>query len=41
MLYSTTIYKEDDNNNNNPVGTIPPQRIVVWEFVAPAYGYKV
>ena len=28
------------HNNNNPVGTIPPQRIVVWEFVAPMYGYR-
>ena len=26
--------------NNNPVGTIPPQQIVVWEFVAPTDGYK-
>ena len=34
---------EDDNNNNNnnnPEGTIPSQWIVVWEFVAPTYGYK-
>ena len=27
-----------NNNNNNPVGPIPPQQIVVWEFVAPTYG---
>ena len=26
--------------NNNPVGNIPPQWIVAWEFVAPTYGYK-
>ena len=35
---NTTIYK--DNNNNNSADTIPPQRIVVWELVAPTYGYK-
>ena len=29
-----------DNNNSKPVCTIPPQRIDVWEFVAPTYGYK-
>ena len=30
----------NNDNNNNPVGTIPPQQIVVWEFVAPTYGYE-
>ena len=29
-----------NNNNNNHVGTIPPQRIVVWEFVAPTNEYE-
>ena len=29
-----------NHNNNNPVSTIPPQRVVVWEFVAATYGYE-
>ena len=31
---------QHNNNNNNPAGTIPPQRIVVWEFLGPTYGYE-
>ena len=27
-----------NNNNNDPVGSIPPQQIVVLEFVTPTYG---
>ena len=27
-------------NNNNPAGTIPPQRIVVWEFLGSTFGYE-
>ena len=34
------LYDYNNNNNNNPVSTIPPQRIVVWEFLGPTYGYE-
>ena len=40
VMNPVTFYNNNNNSNNNPVGTILPQRIVVWEYVAPAYGYK-
>ena len=39
-MFFTFVMAYNNKNNNNPVGTIPPQLIVVWEFVAPTYGYK-